>query len=579
MNHINLKGDKLVITFRFDPKIVAAVKTLDGRVWKAAEKHWEVPKENALDAVAVLEPLGFTPHMDVREIIRQEEAMRAKLEDIKLSGEGYTGALPLMQFQKIGASFIKQMENGCLLADVPGLGKSIQTLAGTELDDQVLIFCPASLKYSWQEEILKWIPEAKIIVVDGNKEDRTNQWSIAIGGYFQNGKKIIPKYVIANYELLLHDYPLIKDREWPVVVADEATRISNPSAQTTKNLKSLKARKRIPLTGTPISNSPDDVYSLIDWVAPGYLGSFYQFKNKYCITGDYDKIVGYQNLDILAQKINRFMLRRTKEEVFTDFPPKLVQYIKFDLPQPERIMYDSIRNQVIDEIHKLGTLDTRTLGIVPVKMLRLKQCTDHTKLVGGYGRGESTKLDTLKEMLKPIIMSGEKAIVFTQFAEMVHILMEELKEYRPLAVYGEILSVQRMVTVKEFNDDPNGRVIVMTEAGAFGLNMQSASYVFHYDAPWSLSKLTQREDRAHRYGRNKPVTVYHLIAKNTIDEYILKVLKRKGKVSDDILQDVERVVTANNKERAETQLTEMLAQGENAGMLKDDMSEILQADL
>lgn len=579
MNHINLKGDKLVITFKFDPRVVAAVKTLDGRVWKAADKHWEVPVDNVSDVVSALQPLGFTPHIDVKNLIVRERAERAIIEDIKVSGEGYTGSLPLFKFQQIGASFIKQMERGCLLADTPGLGKSIQSLAGTEHESQILIICPSTLKYSWFEEINKWIPNAKPIVIDGNKELRTSQWSIATKGYYRNGVNVIPKYVIANYELLLHDFDLIKDHEWPVIIADEATRISNPSAQTTKNLKLLKAKKRVPMTGTPISNSPDDIYSLIDWIAPGYLGSFYQFKNKYCVLGDYDKVVSYQNLDVLAGKINRFMLRRNKEEVFDDFPKKMVEYIKFDLPKSEREMYTAIKNQVIDEIHKLGDLDTRTLGIVPVKMLRLKQATGHTRLVGANGGGESTKLETLRELLKPIVASGEKAIVFTQFSSMLNILVEELKDFRPLAVYGEVLSVKRMVTVKEFNDDPNGRVIIMTEAGAFGLNMQSAAYVFHYDAPWSLSKLTQREDRAHRYGNKKPVTVYHLIARNTIDEYILKVLARKGKVSDEILQDVERVVQTDGSEKTISILESVLSEASNAGMLKEDMQEILETTL
>ena len=578
-NHINLKGDKLVITFKFDPRVVAAIKTLDGRQWKAAEKHWEVPIENVQDVVSTLQPLGFTPHIDVKNLIVREAAARAVIENIKMSGDGYTGVLPLFKFQQIGASFIKQMERGCLLADTPGLGKSIQSLAGTEHESQVLIFCPATLKYSWFEEINKWIPGANPVVIDGNKELRKSQWSVATGGFYRNGVKLLPKYVIANYELLLHDFDLIKDHVWPVIIADEATRISNPSAQTTKNLKALKAVKRVPMTGTPISNSPDDIYSLIDWIAPGYLGTFFQFKNKYCVLGDYDRVISYQNLDVLASKINRFMLRRNKEEVFDDFPKKMVEYIKFDLPASEREMYEAIKNQVIDEIHKLGALDTRTLGIVPVKMLRLKQSTGHTRLVGAHGGGESTKLETLKELLGPIIASGEKAIVFTQFSSMLNILVEELAEFRPMAVYGDVLSVKRMETVKEFNDDPNGRVIIMTEAGAFGLNMQSASYVFHYDAPWSLSKLTQREDRAHRYGNKKPVTVYHLIAKNTIDEYILKVLARKGKVSDEILQDVERVVAKEESPKAVDQLSGMLAEGENAAMLKEDLQEILQTNL
>jgi SNF2 family DNA or RNA helicase len=154
---------------------------------------------------------------------------------------------------------------------------------------------------------------------------------------------------------------------------------------------------------------------------------------------------------------------------------------------------------------------------------------------------KASKLDVLKDLLKPIIASGEKAIIFTQFAQMLHILATELEEFRPLTIYGDVDNLDRMERVKEFNDDPKGRVIIMTEAGAYGLNMQSASYVIHYDAPWSVAKLEQREGRAHRIGQKKSVTVYNLIAKKTIDEYVLKVLHAKQKISAKILGDVERM--------------------------------------
>lgn len=542
MRHINLKGNNLIVTFKFDPTIVSAIRGIDGRKWNAGAKHWEIPKENLEDALKVLVPLGFTPHIDVVNLKKEQEKLIIDIENIKLSGEKYTGTLPLYEFQKIGASFLKQMP-ASLLADVPGLGKTIQTIGALEGVERILVFCPSSLKYSWKEEIERWDPNADVVVVDGKKEDRFQCW---------NRKN---QWTIANYELLIHDFDNIP-KEWGAIVCDEATRISNPDAQTVRNLKTIKTKKRIALTGTPISNRPDDIWSIIDWLVPGYLGTFYQFRQKYCIENDYGRVVGYKNLDQLSSKVNRFMLRRMKNEVFTDFPPKTVLHINFELSETERTLYQAVKEQVIDDIKKLSDLDTKSLGIIPVKMLRLKQATGHTKLVGGYGNGESTKLDTLRMMLKPIIESGEKAIIFSQFAEMLHILREELREFRPLVIYGDVSSVERMVAVKEFNDDPLGRIIIMTEAGAYGLNMQSALYVFHYDAPWSVAKLNQREDRAHRHGVKGPVTVYHLVARNTIDEYVIKTLHRKNKISVDILQDVDRL--------------------EEMGLSKEDIDEILK---
>lgn len=557
-NHINLTGSKLTITLRFDPKLVAYIRSIDGREWNPKEKRWEVPSENVEEALKVLLPLGFVPSLAVKALAQSLKDDQARIETIKASNDQpYAGKLPLFDFQRKGASWLKAMP-GALLADVPGIGKSIQTLAATEDDRKILIFCPASLKYSWEAEIKKWIPEAKIIVIEGSKKERTEAWVWARDPKF--------KYVIANYELLVHDHETIKDFNWGTGVCDEATRISNPSAISVRNLKTLSFSKRIALTGTPISNAPDDIFSIIDWVVPRYLGTYNQFRKKYCLIDEewgqgrtYERIIGYQNIDQLSEKVGRFMLRRTKEEVLKDFPPKTVIDVIISLSEEERTMYDAIKERVVEEIRKLGELDTRTLGIVPVKMLRLKQCTDHTRLVDideSAKKVRSTKLETMKEMLRGIVANGDKAIVFSQFAEMLHIMAEELEEFNPLFIYGGVSEEDRFKRVTEFNADPARKVIIMTEAGAYGLNMQAASYVFHYDAPWSIAKLQQREDRSHRHGQKKPVTVYNMIAKDTIDEYVMGVLKRKNKVSVDILKDAARM--------------------EDAGLSADDIKEILR---
>lgn len=180
-------------------------------------------------------------------------------------------------------------------------------------------------------------------------------------------------------------------------------------------------------------------------------------------------------------------------------------------------------------------------------MLRLKQCTNHQLLVGG-GK-ESSKLKVLEELLETIVSSGGKAIIFTQFAEMLTILNNELQKYRPICIYGAVDTMKRMELVKEFNDDPNPRIALFTEAGAYGLNMKSASYVIHYDLPWSIAKVEQREGRADRaadkrIGGELPLTVYNLIAKDSIDEYVDRVLHKKNKASVDILGDMEKLEKA-----------------------------------
>lgn len=544
--NVNLIENKLIIKFHFDPAIVNAVRSIDGRTWNVKTKRWEVPSDNIDDVYEKLYPLGFVFDEACLKLQRDQRDKYIELQRIKDNPVAYTGDLPLFDFQKKGFSFLKTCDVG-LLADVPGLGKTIQTIAALEGLDRVLVFCPATLKYNWKDEIEKW-SNAKVLVIDGDKNQRTRQWT--------ESQDPRVSWVIANYELLIRDFDNINEWQWPAIVCDEATRISNPNAKSVKALKQLKSGKRIGLTGTPISNSPDDIYSIIDWLAPKYLGSFFQFKSKYCILDPHwGGVIGHKNLNELAQKIDRFVLRRTKEEVFNDFPKKVVENVEFELSEEEKKLYQAVKEEILYEIRSLSEMDTRTLAMIPVKMLRLKQCTDHPRLIEGKTEYAS-KLATLKDLLEPIIKSGEKAIVFTQFAQMLHILAQELQDFRPLTIYGDVDNIDRMARVKEFNDDPAGRIIIMTEAGAYGLNMQSASYVFHYDSPWSIAKLEQREGRAHRIGQNKSVTVYNLIAKQTIDEYVLKVLHAKQKISAKILGDVERM--------------------EESGMTREDINNILR---
>ena len=531
---VNLIEKKLIIKFIFDPVIVAAVRTLDGRKFNPAYKSWEVSAENIDDVFEVLEPLGFVFDEASLKLRSDQRAKYDKLQAIKDNPVLYTGDLPLFDFQKKGFSFLKECDVA-LLADVPGLGKTIQTIAALEGLDRVLVFCPATLKYNWKDEIEKW-SNAKVLVIDGDKNTRTRQWA--------ESQDPRVSWVIANYELLIRDFDNINEWQWPAIVCDEATRISNPNAKSVKALKQLRSEKRIGLTGTPISNSPDDIYSIIDWLAPKYLGSFFQFKAKYCILDPHwGGVIGHKNLDELAKRIDRFVLRRTKEEVFDDFPKKVVENVEFELSEEEKKLYQAVKEEILYEIRTLSELDTRTLAMIPVKMLRLKQCTDHPKLISANTECAS-KLATLKDLLEPIIKSGEKAIIFTQFAQMLHILATELEEFRPLTIYGDVDNLDRMSRVKEFNDDPEGRVMIMTSAGQYGLNMQSASYIFNYDFPWSVAAYEQRIGRAHRIGQKKSVTVYNLIAKKTIDEYISKILWAKYKISNKLLGDSDRMEKA-----------------------------------
>jgi SNF2 family DNA or RNA helicase len=553
-NKIYTYNNKIYVTFKFDVDIVTKVRSIDGRHWNAKDKVWEFPIENLEEVVTTLEPYNFLISNDLRATISKQKDEETRISKIKSNPDApYTGNLPLHDYQRKGAMFLKSLPYS-LLGDVPGLGKTIQVLAATENDPHILIFTMNSLKYNMASEIEKWFPGSSVLVITGNKKLRSEQWEL----HAKNNK-----YVVANYELLFYDIDLIKKHPWHTIICDEATKISNPENKTSRNLKLLKSEKRIALTGTPVSNSPIDVYGIFDFMIPKYLGTFYQFKEKYCILDPrFHNVIGYKNIDELSNKVERFMLRRRKEEVFKELPPKIVEDVIFSLSGKELELYDAIKKQIIDEIHKLSDMNTNNLNIIPVKMLRLKQCTDHVRLITDSMLGESSKFQALESLLEPIVASGGKVIIFTQFAEMLHIMDQQLKKkYKVFTIYGEVKPIDRLLKTKEFNDYDGPAIMCMTEAGAYGLNMKSASYIIHYDLPWSVAKVEQREGRADRsadkrIGGELPVTIYNLIAKDTIDEYVAKVLLRKNKVAVDINQDNVRLL--------------------DQGLTQDDIDEILR---
>lgn len=530
-------NDRIIITFDYDARVVDAVKSLPGRRFDAEFKRWTVPSSHAHRVLALLTPMGFGCHSAVNDLAKHAKNILDEKEIIRATPDLCQSKLPLYDFQKIGAAFL-EASDGALLGDVPGLGKSLQTIAALE-DERyrnILIFCPASLKYSWSQEIQKWRQsgEVNINVVDGTPKERARTWTFPLSATCQT-------FTIANYELLLRDILLMKKISWDAIVCDESTRISNAGAKTTKLLKSIPCRKRLALTGTPVSNSPDDIYSIIDWISPGYLGHWPQFRERYCILDFWKNVVGYKNLSELADLIKPLMLRRTKEEVLKELPKKTSQDIIFSLSEEEQKVYDGVKEYILKEIGGyLGKIDKKTLALIPVKLLRLQQATDHLRLLGE--QGESTKLKVLQDLVDPIIKSGDKVIVFTKFAEMSKLLLTAFPSGGIISlINGEVPVSSRQEIVNSFNSDPSCKILVMTEAGAYGLNLQGANYIIHYDLPWSIAKLEQREGRAHRIGQTKPVTIYNLIAKNTIDEYVMKKVRRKARMSNDILSDSDRM--------------------------------------
>jgi SNF2 family DNA or RNA helicase len=528
---VEKEKNNLVISFVFNPYLVTIVGSFDGRKFDNKKKRWTVPLVHTVHVVDTLGKSGFRFTDEVIEVYKEKVHLTQKIHRLK---EGIFKtiekkmldelSMPFYMYQRIGAGFLTASSSS-LLGDQPGLGKTMQSIGSTLLKNskKTLIFCPVSVKKTWQEELEKWAPDKTSVIVGGTPKQRQEQWNTDV------------QYYICNYHLLQRDIKFMKLINWDFIIADEATSISNPKALTSKNLKKLKTKNKIALTGTPLSNSVEDVWSIIEWIQPGLLGTYWQFIDEYCMKDKYNAITGYKNLTKLKQKIEPFMLRRLKKDVLTELPDKTYENIYVEFTPEEQALYEAIKEETMDKLKAEGMFDKNNLSSALVKIVRLKQMADSCELINGSQT--SSKLDALKELLQVVLSGDEKAIVFTTFREMAVILMRELEQYHPLLIAGGVSPEERDANRLTFNTDEEHKLLIMTSAGSMGLNLQRASNVIHYDLPWSIASTEQREDRAHRHGQKRNVTIYRMLVQNSIDEYILQVLHGKKDVADIVLGD------------------------------------------
>ena len=530
---VRKKNNSIQITFKFDFALVNFVKTLEGRTYQPSTKSWFIPLAGAMPALEKLAAKGFDIDPELVKEVMADDEDRKKTENLReLDDTEFKTSLPLFPYQKVGAAFLYKIGSG-LLGDEMGLGKTIQSLAVCERAGarKILIFCPAAVKWQWAEEIKKFLGSGvMVLVIEGNKLSRDEKWELI-------NYKGAPIFFIVNYELLLRDFEKINKDEWDIIIADEATRISNPQAKQSKKIKKLRAKRRIAMTGTPVSNRADEIWNIIDFTNPGVFGNYYSFLNRYCLKNQWGGIFGYQYMDELRDKLKRYMIRRLKKDVLPELPPRIVADVPFELTAEESALYKKIRKEILFEIeHKdIAKMKTpMTIQYTLVKMLRLRQLADSMELLGH--NTQSSKLIVLKELLNEALQDNVKAIIFTQFSEMADILERELSEWNPLKISGKITEKYQDV-VDKFNNVEDYKILIMTSAGQFGLNIQRASVLFHYDQEWSLAKMEQRAGRAHRIGQKESVMEYNLLALGTVDYYVKKILHAKARLSGEILGD------------------------------------------
>ncbi len=385
-----------------------------------------------------------------------------------------------------------------VLADEMGLGKTMQAittvrmlLRSSELQS-VLLICPKPLVTNWKREFGQWAPEIPVSIIEGDQAKRHWQWR-------QENAPV----KIANYELLMRDREVLESGlKFDLVVLDEAQRIKNTSNTTSEIVRGINRTRSWALTGTPIENSPDDLIGIFEFLSPGYLRPG----------------MGAKRLGELARE---YIIRRTKDMVLTDMPPKMFRDAELDLTPEQWASYQSAENDGVLQLNNMG--DSITIQHVFELVLRLKQICNFDPLTG-----TSAKLERLEADLEEVAASGKKAIVFSQWVKCLHKIEKKLHRFGPLQYHGQIPSKQRDPILKQFKEDKSKHVILMSYgAGSVGLNLQFCEYVFLFDRWWNPAIEDQAVNRAHRIGAAGPVTVTRMLAMGTIEERINQVLEDK----------------------------------------------------
>ncbi len=433
----------------------------------------------------------------------------------------------LKKYQELGVQWLQDLYRlrlGALLADDMGLGKTLQALVF--LEDlrskhdmgSVLIVVPSSLVYNWCHEIEKFIPSLPVRIFSGeNKESIAN-----------SVKAQKPELVIVTYGLLLEHIDVINCHPWNVVVFDEAQNLKNISAKRTTAARSLKARFKIALTGTPMENHYGEFYSLLDLLVPGCLGPIENFRSQYVNS----PVVDYEIIKDLKLKVRPLLLRRSKKEILDQLPEKQETTVQIAFEDQQKEIYRDIAlsyNQRVQEaMVAQGTANVQLQMFTA--LLRLRQaCSDPGGLPDVKYDKTPPKLETLVDSLKEIIESGESALVFTQFLQTLKHTSRLLKNagLPVFVLHGGVSLPKRHKTLFDFNAHAGGAILLMTlKTGGVGLNLTKASYVFHIEPWWNPAVENQATDRAHRMGQTKAVQVFKYIMHKSLEEKI-EILKEK----------------------------------------------------
>ncbi|WP_447411067.1 DEAD/DEAH box helicase [Clostridium perfringens] len=451
----------------------------------------------------------------------------------------------LRPYQKEGFKWINEITDlgfGGVLADDMGLGKTLQVIAFllSQKKSKSIVVVPTSVIYNWMDEFEKFAPSIRVGLVHGSKSKRDKvlrdfKRGLGIKVEEENLKeKYYEKYdvLLTTYGTLKNDEKAYENLSFDYCIIDEAQNIKNPAAQATLSVKNIKSRCNIALTGTPIENNLIELWSIFDFVMPGYLFTKERFRERF--------ILDESNLSELKSLITPFILRRLKEDVLSELPEKLEKKYLVEIKGKQKQLYSFYVRAIKNELNanKVSEKSEKNKINLFAYLTKLREiCLDPSIVVPDY-KGESSKLTVVKEIVKDASESGKKILLFSQFTSVLKKIEEDFKKEDISYLYldGETSAKERVERVKKFNEDSNIKVFLISlKAGGVGLNLTSASVVIHFDPWWNPAVEDQATDRAHRFGQENKVEVVKLVAKDTIEEKIVLMQEDKRELIQSLM--------------------------------------------
>lgn len=476
---------------------------------------------------------------------RRENIRRCKLVEEKYNNEQLDILLDtqLYPYQKEGIRFAAKAGRA-IIADEMGLGKTIQAIGTAELllregfVDNILIVCPTSLKYQWKREIERFT-HREVLVIEGLHTRRIEQY------------KMPQPYKIVSYNSVCNDLKVLRRMETDMVIMDEVQRLKNWDTQIARAARHINSQYTVLLSGTPLENKLEELYSIVELADQFALAPYYKFRNDHILCDETGKVIGYQNLNTIKKRLQHIMIRRRKNDVHLQLPGRMDQNLFVPMTKEQREMHEEFKSGVAalvlkwKRMHFLSEKDRKRLLLL---LSQMRMVCDSTFILDQQSRYD-TKIDELMNILDSYLVGGNgKVVVFSGWERMTRLVAQELTQrgVRFEYLHGGIPSAKRKDLVNNFTDQPDSRVFLSTDAGSTGLNLQAASLIVNLDLPWNPAVLEQRIARIYRIGQQRNIQVINLVSADSFEEQMIARLKFKSSLFEGALDGGEDTIFAND---------------------------------